>query len=123
MKETRRDRLQGPAALLAWAAVTTFAVGFVYLNGEAGSVSLKLWPGLDARPLPVVLVVFGGFLAGFLTAVVLATVTVLKRGAEHRAQRRRIVTLEQELQRLRNLPIEEDLHAPPEAEPGGTQSV
>jgi uncharacterized integral membrane protein len=121
MKDSSRDRLQGPAVLLVWAAVTTCAVGFVYLNGGAGKVALSFWPGWEPRALPVVLVVFGGFLAGFLTAVVLATVTVLRRGAEHRALRRRISSLEQELQRLRNLPIEEDLHAPLEADPGETE--
>jgi len=118
MKDSGRDRLQFYAVMLVYATMTTGAVGFVYLNGGAGRVPLSLWPGVEARPLPVVLVVFGGFLAGFLTAVLLATVTVLRRGSEQRALRRRIASLETELQRLRNLPIEEDLHAPPEAEPG-----
>jgi hypothetical protein len=117
MNGTARDRLQGLATLLVWAALTTYAVSFALMNEGAGDVDLKFWFGGGSEPRKAVVTVLVAFLAGFIVTAVLTGISALRRSGDERALRRRIASLEQELSRLRNLPIEEDLHAPPEPEP------
>ena len=117
MKPNASDRLQGLLTVVVWAMVTAYAVAFVWLNRASEDVGLTFWWGVEPRPRSAVLVVRAGFLVGFLVTALLAAVGALRRGAEERLLRRRIRSLEQELQRLRNLPIEEDLHSPPEPDP------
>ena len=49
-------------------------------------------------------------------AALLTAVATMQRAVRIREGLRRVAGLEQELARLRNLPLEEDLHVPPEAE-------
>lgn len=123
MSPSGPSRLQSLSTWFIWAGLTSCAVLFAWLNAGAGEAMLRFWPGLDPHPFPLVLVVFGSFLSGFLLTAVLMSVSSLRGGADQRALRRRITGLEQELQRLRNLPIEEDLHAPPESEPGESETA
>ena len=117
MNSNATNRLQQLANLLIWAVVATYAVSFVWLNRDSGEVGLTFWWGVEPRPRPAVLVVLAGFLGGLLVTAALTLVGALRRVTDQRALRRRIAGLEAELQRLRNLPLEEDLHAPPEPEP------
>ena len=111
------EALQKLANILVWALVAVYAVGFVWLNWKSGEVALTFWWGREPQPRPAVLMILIGFLCGLLVTYLLSTIGGLRRGAEQRALQRRISGLEAELKRLRNLPIEEDLHAPPAAEP------
>ena len=64
-----------------------------------------------------------GFLTGFVVTALLTAVAALRRSADVRALRRRLTVLEGELARLRNLPLEEDLHSPPEPEAVGAEQA
>ena len=97
-------------------AVLAYGIAFVYWNADSESVPLVFWPSVQAGSVPVVLVVAGSFLAGFVVAALLTAFSVVRRAGELRRSRRRITELEQELARMRNLPIDDDLHAPPASE-------
>ncbi|MEM7249026.1 MAG: LapA family protein [Acidobacteriota bacterium] len=111
--ESTTDAVRRGLELAILFVVASYFALFLYWNSNAASVSLSPWHGLEVS-LPAVLVVAIGFLVGFAVAALLATVGSLARSGEIRAARRRAADLEAELSRLRNLPLDEDLHRPAE---------
>jgi uncharacterized integral membrane protein len=101
---------------LTWLIVVIATVLFLFFNMKAGSVRLHLWPDGEGAEFPVVLVIGTAFILGFLASLPLMLVGLVRRTAEQRHLRRRTEELEREVSRLRNLPLDGDLHALPESD-------
>lgn len=123
MSETRPATYERAAHWAVRGIVLAYFVAFIAWNFDAPGVPLKLWFGGEPSPRPAVFVVAASFVVGFLLAAFLAWVGWLARAAELRRSRRRVTELESELSRLRNLPIEEDLVAPPAPEAPDLESA
>jgi uncharacterized integral membrane protein len=98
--------MSGARAWLALAlglAVGGALVGFALSNEAVVEVSFLRWRLREGAPLWVV--AGAAALAGFMARSALSLVGDLRRWRERRALRRRVAALEQEVVRLRNLPL------------------
>jgi putative membrane protein len=86
--------------------VFVFGLSFAVQNME--SVHLRYYFGLEWGPVPVSLVVVVVFVLGVLVGGLAAGLAVLSRQREVRRLRRKQEELEQELGRLRKLPLRDE---------------
>jgi len=94
---------------LLMALLIVIVVAFAYNNfGESQKVDVNLSPVYhDYVDVPLVTVVFWGFVAGTVLSLLLFITTYFKLSVQIRGARKKIKALETEVAILRNRPIEE----------------
>lgn len=114
-------------SIKAWLQVLVFGALLAYFLTWAfpqRDVTVTLNPWLlgsrEPLPVPVYVPVALACLLGALAVWAIERVESLRQRLELRRRRQRITSLEAEVTRLRNLPLEEDLAAPPTQETSGS---
>ena len=88
--------------------VLVFLVGVSFALRNQQEVVIKYYFGLDWGPVPVSLVIIVVFLIGILIGGLVASLPLLARQREVRRIRRRMAEMEEELTRLRKLPLRDE---------------
>jgi uncharacterized integral membrane protein len=91
---------------LAWLVIMIAVVGFAILN-VGGRVSEIRLPGVTYADLPLTVVLFAAFVFGMFLAFIMTMFHSLKERAVTGRLTRENRSLKQELQALRNLPLED----------------
>lgn len=111
----------GSLQKMFWILVITMVVtaGFIFSTENAQKVVVE-FAGRASRPMPLAMIIFISFAAGFLISYVSSIVEMLRlRAAKNRALRTN-QNLEREILALRNQPLLDDLeasrkpHSPPD---------
>jgi hypothetical protein len=107
-------RLKTTVQWILFAALVAYFASLAIANLDQ-RVALRPWPWSRGEPVeaPAFVVLAIAFAVGWLSVWVIERLDALQRGIELRRCRRRIASLESEIARLRNLPLDEDLGAPP----------
>ncbi|HKJ71128.1 MAG TPA: LapA family protein [Gammaproteobacteria bacterium] len=85
-----------------------FLIGVSFALKNPQGVAIQYYFGLEWGPFPVSLVIIVVFLFGVLAGGVVASLPLLVRYREARRLRRRMEEMEQELTRLRKLPLKDE---------------
>ncbi|MEF8792713.1 LapA family protein [Thiohalorhabdus sp.] len=85
-----------------------FLIGVSFALQNPQEVAIKYYFGLEWGPFPVSLIIIGVFLVGAIVGGVVASLPLLARYRENRRLRRRMEEMEQELSRLRKLPLKDE---------------
>ena len=85
-----------------------FLIGVSFALQNPQEVAIKYYFGLEWGPFPVSLVIIVVFLLGVLAGGLVASLPMLVRHRESRRIRRRMEEMEQELTRLRKLPLKDE---------------
>ena len=88
--------------------LVVFLVGVSFALRNPAEVTIQYYFGLEWGPFPLSLVIIVVFLVGVLLGGVVASLAVLARRRETRRVRRRMEEMEQELTRLRKLPLKDE---------------
>jgi len=91
---------------LAWLVIMIAVVGFAILN-VGGRVSEIRLPGVTYTDLPLTVVLFATFASGMFLAFIMTMFHQLRERAATGRLTRENQSLKQELQALRNLPLED----------------
>jgi uncharacterized integral membrane protein len=91
---------------LAWLVIMIAVVGFAILN-VSGRISEIRLPGVTYADLPLTVVLFASFALGMFIAFIMTMFHYLKERAAMGRLTRENQNLKQELQALRNLPLED----------------
>ena len=91
---------------LAWLVIMIAVVGFAILN-VSGRISEIRLPGVTYADLPLTVVLFASFAFGMFIAFIMTMFHHLKERAAMGRLTRENQNLKQELQALRNLPLED----------------
>ncbi len=93
-----------------------FVIGFAMQNADV-QVPIKFYKWETINDLPLWLVMYLSFIAGMLFWLLISIYQMLNLRSENRKQQKRIKNLEQELNRLRNVSVEDaELPKPQEKE-------
>jgi hypothetical protein len=90
---------------IALLALVLLVVALVALNGDVPTRPIQLGV-LDLPPLPIGTLLAGALGSGFLVGVLLAVPGRLRTRSRHSALRKEAAALEEEVRRLRALPLE-----------------
>jgi len=88
--------------------VVVFVLGVSFALKNPQEVAIQYYFGLEWGPLPVSLIVIVVFLVGILVGGLVACLPILARQRELRRVRRRMAEMEEELSRLRRLPLRDE---------------
>ncbi len=88
--------------------LVVFLLGVSFALRNPSKVTIEYYFGLEWGPFPLSLVIIVVFLLGVLLGGVVASLPVLARRQETRRIRRRMEDMEQELTRLRKLPLKDE---------------
>ena len=108
MDQPTGARFQRSLELAIYLIVAAYFVSFAFWNA-ASETTLKLWFSSGPSTVPTFYVALAAFLVGFLLAALLGALGTLRHSADLRRCRREMTALEEEVARLRNLPIDDDL--------------
>ena len=93
-----------------------FVIGFAMQNADV-QVPIKFYKWETINDLPLWLVMYLSFIAGMVFWLLISIYQMLNLRSENRKQQKRIKNLEQELNRLRNVSVEDaELPKPQEKE-------
>lgn len=95
-------------ALSAVLFLLVFLVGVSFALKNPQDVVIQYYFGLEWGPFPVSLIIIVVFLLGVLAGGLVASFPLLGRHQETRRIRRRMEEMEQELTRLRKLPLKDE---------------
>jgi len=87
-------------------ALTTFATMFATSNAEGISIHLL---GLSTDPIPLYIPIFGAFLVGFAGGMASLSFSRRRHKQEINQLRQENQLLNQEVENLRNIPLQDDL--------------
>ncbi len=90
-----------------WIVVLCLVFWFTYLNWEQRVALLQLPGGMTFRDVHLVAAMFGAFAVGMVAALLANLLHVVQVHAERRRLTREKADLQNELNQLRNLPIED----------------
>jgi putative membrane protein len=85
-----------------------FLIGVSFALQNPQDVAIKYYFGLEWGPFPVSLVIIVVFLLGVLAGGLVASFPLVLRHRESRRLRRRMEEMDQELTRLRKLPLKDE---------------
>ncbi|OIO58902.1 MAG: hypothetical protein COX57_13220 [Alphaproteobacteria bacterium CG_4_10_14_0_2_um_filter_63_37] len=91
------------------ALVLLFLVGLTLATQNMEEVTLHYYFGVEVGPLPLYMVLLTVFIVGMLFAVLLSLSPVLRLRLRYLKMKRDNLSMTKELERLRNLPLEQDL--------------
>lgn len=98
--------------ILKWFGVALLLIvllGFSIMNiGQQVDINLFFW---QFQEVPLILVIFEAFIAGMLVWFLIAFINELKLRADIRNAKRELEDLHEELQALRNMPLQEPFGA------------
>ena len=101
--------------ILKWLGIALLLIvmlGFSIMNiGQQVDINLFFWQFEEG---PLILVIFEAFIAGMLVWFLIAFINELKLRADLRNARRESEELQEELQALRNMPLQEPFVSEPE---------
>lgn len=101
--------------MLKWFGVALLLIvllGFSIMNiGQQVDINLFFW---QFQEVPLILVIFEAFIAGMLVWFLIAFINELKLRADIRNAKRELEDLHEELQALRNMPLQEPFGEVPE---------
>jgi Mn2+/Fe2+ NRAMP family transporter len=91
---------------IIWIVVLCLVFWFSYLNWEQRVFLLQLPGGATFRDLSLVVAMFGAFVAGMAAALLSTLFHVIRLHADRQRRARDLQDLKNELNQLRNLPVE-----------------
>ena len=101
--------------ILKWLGIALLLIvmlGFAMMNiGQQVDINLFFW---QFEEVPLILVIFEAFIAGMLVWFLIAFINELKLRADLKNARRESEELHEELQALRNMPLQEPFVMEPE---------
>ncbi|MFC1499895.1 lipopolysaccharide assembly LapA domain-containing protein [Candidatus Zixiibacteriota bacterium] len=101
--------------ILKWLGIALLLIvmlGFSIMNiGQQVDINLFFW---QFEEVPLILVIFEAFIAGMLVWFLIAFVNELKLRADLRNMRRESEELQEELQALRNMPLQDPFVTEPD---------
>ena len=112
--ESSLGRLKRAVQWILFAALVAYFASLAIANLDQ-RVALRPWPWSQGEPveMPAFVALAIAFAVGWLSVWVIERLDALQRAVELRRCQRRVAALEDEVARLRNLPLDEDLGAPP----------
>ncbi len=81
-----------------------FFIFFFLVNNRDLAVPIQTYPGGEAKPVPLYLLVLGTFLAGLILSIIMIFPGWLKLKLESRRQKKEIESLVEEIGQLRTVP-------------------
>ena len=93
------------------AILVILIIGFAMQNTDV-MVPVKFWKWQTSTDLPLWVVMYASFVTGMLFWVVISIIQMVGLRSENRAQKKEVKKLKDELNRLRNVSVEESLITP-----------